>query len=41
MTMRLPVLKATVPFYGRQVIDEDVIGIKAQFLLHFESMIQK
>lgn len=38
MAVRLPELKAAVPFYGRQPAAEDVPSIQAPLLLHFASL---
>lgn len=38
MAVRLPDLKAAVPFYGRQPAAEDVPAIQAPLLLHFASL---
>lgn len=38
MAVRVPDLKAAVPFYGGQPTNEEVQGIKAPLLLHFAAM---
>ncbi|MFV0269209.1 MAG: dienelactone hydrolase family protein [Draconibacterium sp.] len=41
MAVRVPDLKAAVPFYGGQPETEDVLQIKAPLLLHFASLDQR
>ncbi|WP_346858038.1 dienelactone hydrolase family protein [uncultured Draconibacterium sp.] len=41
MAVRVPELKAAVPFYGGQPADEDVVKIKAALLLHYAGLDQR
>jgi carboxymethylenebutenolidase len=41
MAVRVPGLKAAVPFYGGQPADEEVVKIKAALLLHYAGLDQR